>query len=142
MRSASNIPEVLAFLRQLAINNDRTWFKARKTEFDALRGAWEQDMERLIALVAEYYPDVRGLGIKECVYRIYRDIRFSHDKSPYKTYFSGVIGSLMIMGIFGGTVFPLLMGFASDAIGQLGAVLVMAVGVVYLFTYIPKVTKS
>ena len=92
MRSASNIPEVLAFLRQLAINNDRTWFKARKTEFDALRGAWEQDMERLIALVAEYYPDVRGLGIKECVYRIYRDIRFSHDKSPYKTYFSGVIG--------------------------------------------------
>ena len=92
MRSASNIPEVLAFLRQLAINNDRTWFKARKTEFDALRGAWERDMERLIALVAEYYPDVRGLGIKECVYRIYRDIRFSHDKSPYKTYFSGVIG--------------------------------------------------
>lgn len=92
MRSASNIPEVLAFLRQLAINNDRTWFKARKTEFDALRGAWEQDMERLIALVAEYYPDVRGLGIRECVYRIYRDIRFSHDKSPYKTYFSGVIG--------------------------------------------------
>lgn len=92
MRSASNIPEVLAFLRQLAINNDRTWFKARKTEFDALRGAWEQDMERLIALVSEYYPDVRGLGIRECVYRIYRDIRFSHDKSPYKTYFSGVIG--------------------------------------------------
>jgi hypothetical protein len=34
------------------------------------------------------------------------------------------------------------MGFASDAIGQLGAVLVMAIGVVYLFTYIPKVTKS
>ena len=52
------------------------------------------------------------------------------------------VSGLMIMGIFGGTVFPLLMGFASDAIGQLGAVLVMAVGVVYLFTYIPKVTKS
>ena len=52
------------------------------------------------------------------------------------------VSGLMIMGIFGGTVFPLLMGFASDDIGQLGAVLVMAVGVVYLFTYIPKVTKS
>ena len=52
------------------------------------------------------------------------------------------VSGLMIMGIFGGTVFPLLMGFASDAIGQLGAVLVMAVGVIYLFTYIPKVTKS
>jgi len=52
------------------------------------------------------------------------------------------VSGLMIMGLFGGTIFPLLMGFASDAIGQLGAVLVMAIGVVYLFTYIPKVTKS
>lgn len=42
------------------------------------------------------------------------------------------ISGLMIMGIFGGTVFPLLMGYASDWTGQLGAVLVMAVGVVYL----------
>lgn len=92
MKSVSNIPEVLAFLRQLAINNDRNWFKTRKPQFDALRGAWEQDMERLISLVAEYFPDVRGLNVKDCVYRIYRDIRFSHDKSPYKTYFSGVIG--------------------------------------------------
>ena len=49
------------------------------------------------------------------------------------------VSGLMIMGLFGGTVFPLLMGFASDAIGQVGAVLVMAVGVVYLFTYIGKV---
>ena len=49
------------------------------------------------------------------------------------------VSGLMIMGLFGGTVFPLLMGFASDAIGQMGAVLVMAVGVVYLFAYIGKV---
>lgn len=49
------------------------------------------------------------------------------------------ISGLMIMGLFGGTVFPLLMGFASDAIGQVGAVAVMAVGVVYLFTFINKV---
>lgn len=48
------------------------------------------------------------------------------------------ISGLMIMGLFGGTVFPLLMGFASDAIGQTGAVAVMTVGVVYLFTYIRK----
>lgn len=92
MTSASNINEVLAFLRQLAINNDRNWFKAHKSQFDTLRGAWEQDMERLISLIGDYFPDVRGLTVKDCVYRIYRDIRFSHDKSPYKTYFSGVIG--------------------------------------------------
>lgn len=49
------------------------------------------------------------------------------------------ISGLMIMGLFGGTVFPLLMGFASDAIGQVGAVAVMTVGVVYLFTFKNKV---
>lgn len=49
------------------------------------------------------------------------------------------VSGLMIMGLFGGTVFPLIMGFASDSIGQMGAVLVMAVGVGYLFTYIPQV---
>lgn len=92
MKSVSNISEILAFLRQLAVNNDRAWFKERKPRFDQLRGAWEQDMERLIAFIADFYPDVRGLAVKDSVYRIYRDIRFSHDKSPYKTYFSGVIG--------------------------------------------------
>ena len=45
------------------------------------------------------------------------------------------ISGLMIMGLFGGTVFPLLMGFASDAIGQAGAVGVMAIGVIYLAIY-------
>ncbi len=42
------------------------------------------------------------------------------------------VSGLMIMGLFGGTVFPLLMGFAADAVGQVGAVAVMAIGVVYL----------
>ena len=49
------------------------------------------------------------------------------------------VSGLMIMGLFGGTVFPLFMGFASDAIGQIGAVIVMAIGVCYLFSYIPQV---
>lgn len=49
------------------------------------------------------------------------------------------VSGLMIMGLLGGTVFPLLMGFASDAVGQVGAVAVMAVGVAYLFTYVNKV---
>ena len=51
------------------------------------------------------------------------------------------VSGLMIMGLFGGTIFPLLMGFASDAIGQIGAVLVMAVGVLYLFSYTMRVKK-
>ena len=49
------------------------------------------------------------------------------------------VSGLMIMGLFGGTVFPLIMGFMSDAMGQVGAVIVMAVGVAYLFTYIKQI---
>ncbi len=49
------------------------------------------------------------------------------------------VSGLMIMGLFGGTLFPLVMGVASDAMGQAGAVICMAVGVIYLFTYITKI---
>ncbi|MCF0236136.1 MAG: MFS transporter, partial [Bacteroidaceae bacterium] len=49
------------------------------------------------------------------------------------------VSGLMIMGLFGGTIFPLLMGVAADGFGQVGAVLVMAVGVLYLFAYLPKI---
>jgi fucose permease len=52
------------------------------------------------------------------------------------------VSGLMIMGLFGGTIFPLLMGIASDAMGQAGAVAVMAVGVIYLFTYIKNVKNN
>lgn len=51
------------------------------------------------------------------------------------------VSGLMIMGLFGGTIFPLAMGAASDAIGQIGAVAVMAVGVIYLFVYMPKIQE-
>ena len=52
------------------------------------------------------------------------------------------ISGLMVMGLFGGTVFPLFMGIASDAMGQAGAVAVMALGVIYLFTYISRIQTS
>ncbi len=51
------------------------------------------------------------------------------------------VSGLMIMGLFGGTLFPLVMGVASDAMGQAGAVLCMAVGVIYLFAYTSKVKQ-
>jgi len=92
MKSKSDMREILAFLRELTINNDRTWFKARKERWDALRKPWEEDIERLIALTGEWDPATRGLTVRDAVYRIYRDIRFSPDKRPYKNYFSAVIG--------------------------------------------------
>lgn len=51
------------------------------------------------------------------------------------------VSGLMIMGLFGGTVFPLAMGVASDAMGQSGAVAVMTVGVIYLLMYTLKIKK-
>ena len=47
----------------------------------------------------------------------------------------------MLMGLFGGTVFPLAMGYAADAVGQLGAVAVMSVGVAYLLFFTSKIKK-
>ena len=52
---------------------------------------------------------------------------------------SNEVSGLLIMGLFGGTIFPLLMGFASDAVGQAGAVAVMTLGVAYLFFYCTRV---
>lgn len=49
------------------------------------------------------------------------------------------VSGLMIMGLFGGTIFPMLMGFASDSVGQIGAVAVMSIGVVYLLFYAFKI---
>ena len=49
------------------------------------------------------------------------------------------VSGLMIMGLFGGTIFPLLMGFASDSVGQIGAIAVMSIGVVYLLFYAFKI---
>ena len=51
------------------------------------------------------------------------------------------VSGLMIMGLFGGTIFPLAMGVASDAIGQGGAVAVMTVGVLYLFFYMMRMKR-
>jgi len=92
MKTSCDIHQLLQFLAELAAHNERPWFKAHKDRWDALRLAWEQDIQRLITLVAEYDPQARGLTVRDAAYRIYRDIRFSPDKSPYKTWTGAVIG--------------------------------------------------
>lgn len=79
------------FLNRLALNNNREWFHQNKPEFDKLRQLWLNDMQRLVNVMSEYDPSLKGVDAKDCVYRIYRDIRFSPNKLPYKTYFSAVI---------------------------------------------------
>lgn len=73
-------------------NNNRDWFQGNKTYYDELRAAWVSDVERLLQKMSEYDESLRGVNVKDCIYRIYRDVRFSNDKSPYKTYFSTVLG--------------------------------------------------
>lgn len=84
----SYIPRLFEFLRQLGQNNDRAWFQAHKAEYDDLRQAWLADLDRVIGAMTPWEPGMASQSGRTAVYRIYRDTRFSADKSPYKTYFS------------------------------------------------------
>ncbi len=77
---------VLDFLGRLALNNNREWFVAHKEEYLAVQATFNRFGEELLARMAEIDPAVAGLTLKDCTYRIYRDTRFSADKSPYKTH--------------------------------------------------------
>jgi uncharacterized protein (TIGR02453 family) len=79
-------PEALQFLADLAQHNDRAWFQPRKAEFERLV---KTPMEALCTVLAERFAeqDVPLLADpKRSPFRIYRDTRFSKDKSPYKTW--------------------------------------------------------
>jgi uncharacterized protein (TIGR02453 family) len=78
---------ILEFLTDLRANNNREWFAANKGRYKEAEGIFNAFAERLIALVGEWDPSTRGLTLRETTYRIYRDTRFSHDKTPYKTHF-------------------------------------------------------
>lgn len=75
------------FLRELAANNNREWFSAHKTDYLEAKEEADALTRRLIAAVAAVDPDAAALGVSDCTYRIYRDTRFSPDKTPYKTHF-------------------------------------------------------
>ncbi len=79
------------FLENLAANNNREWFNAHKPEYQQLREAWIADVQRLIDNMARFDPSLAHVDARNCLYRIYRDTRFSPDKTPYKTYFSALI---------------------------------------------------
>lgn len=77
--------ETVDFLKKLDKNNDRDWFNAHKTAFQEANDNVIAVTGELIARIAKFDPSVAGLDPKSCVFRIYRDVRFSKDKSPYKT---------------------------------------------------------
>lgn len=79
-------PKALAFLRQLKRHNDREWFTARKPEFESLLlEPMRLLVEEMDVRLARTVPEIHG-SPKRSIFRIYRDTRFSKDKSPYKTH--------------------------------------------------------
>ena len=76
-----------AFLTPLRENNNRDWYHAHKSLYQAAREEFEQITEILLHEVGQFDKSVAGLIPKDCIFRIFRDVRFSKDKSPYKTNF-------------------------------------------------------
>ena len=87
----SLIKDIFAFLKELRENNNREWFAEHKATYIHLKSGYEELVDELIGRIALWDEEVRNLKAKDCVYRIYRDVRFSPDKSPYKTHFGAYI---------------------------------------------------
>lgn len=81
----------LSFLRDLQKNNNRDWFNANRERYEKARADFEAFTGKLIALLQKDEPDFVGLEPKDSLFRIYRDVRFSANKDPYKTNFSASI---------------------------------------------------
>ena len=79
--------EIIEFLDELSANNDRVWFEANRERYKSVKQRMDLVAEEFIEAIAAFDSSVEGLHAKDCTYRIYRDTRFSKDKSPYKTWF-------------------------------------------------------
>ena len=82
---------IIPFLKELENNNNREWFKANKGWYDEAKLEMESLINTLIPGIAKFDPSVRFVTAKETMFRIFRDVRFSKDKSPYKTNFGAWI---------------------------------------------------
>lgn len=78
--------ETLFFLEDLKANNNRDWFLANKKRYEAYKKEYHQLIAELLEVMKPQDASLEMLEIKNCTFRINRDIRFSKDKSPYKTH--------------------------------------------------------
>ena len=88
-----HLPALFQFLDGLAENNNRPWFIHNKPSFDILNAEFIELVESVGKRVAKFDKEIGPLDAKKSVFRIYRDVRFAKDKSPYKTHFGAVIGA-------------------------------------------------
>ena len=91
--SSFDLRYVLDFLSDLGVNNDRAWFAEHKAAYEKARTVFEGFVDELILRLSALDDDLAGLAAKDCVMRIYRDIRFSRDKTPYRTWMAALIAS-------------------------------------------------
>ena len=82
----------LKFLQQLTKNNNREWFNENKTKYQEAQQDVVSFVEKLIEEMATFDEEVGKVEAKKSLFRIYRDTRFSKDKSPYKTNFGASLG--------------------------------------------------
>ena len=82
--------DVFHFLKALKESNNREWFAANKSWYEKSRKNVESTVAQLIASIASFDSNIGHLDAKRCIFRIYRDTRFSPDKTPYKTHFGAV----------------------------------------------------
>lgn len=95
--------EILKFLSELSANNNREWFAENKGWYQECYARFVEFSREYIRRLAELDPSLAVLQPKDCIWRIYRDVRFSHDKRPYKEWFgcfpaSGVPGKPKTFG--------------------------------------------
>ncbi len=88
------ISRLYDFLEALGRNNNRPWFQAHKDTYEELRQAWLADLDRMIALMAAWDSRLAACDARKAMYRIYRDTRFSLDKTPYKTHFAAALSPM------------------------------------------------
>ena len=79
--------QILNFLTELSANNNREWFAENKAWYQECYAKFVDFSGQYIQRLSEIDPALKGLQPKDCIWRIYRDVRFSHDKRPYKEWF-------------------------------------------------------
>lgn len=92
--------DTIIFLSELKKNNNREWFAENKDWYENSRQDFEQLVTELIHSISQFDIQTSYLIPKKCIYRIYRDIRFSKDKTPYKTHFGAVISEKKGSGFY------------------------------------------
>jgi uncharacterized protein (TIGR02453 family) len=87
-------PIVMTFLKDLQKNNNREWFQKNKDRYEAAKAEFESFINGIIPGIARFDPSLKFVTASDCMFRIYRDVRFSKNKEPYKTNF----GAWMTLG--------------------------------------------